>query len=99
MTFEPSLPNSLNQSMVPFLIFLFKCNKYNLIRTAQQIEAAINPQLLENAITYLGALDSGYRYAFQIDVELQTQFMTDKAIALFNGGLGTDDDIHEIIIV
>lgn len=34
-----------------------------------------------------------------MEVELDKQFIKEIAMALFNGGLGTQFDIHEIIVV
>lgn len=56
-------------------------------------------QLQTNATKYFGAALEGYKYELQIDVELDKQFINESAIALFNGGLGTQFDIHDKIVV
>ena len=59
----------------------------------------INTQLQINAVKYLGALLDGYKYAFQIDVELEIQFIKAIATALLAGGLGVQLAHHVKILV
>lgn len=56
-------------------------------------------QLHAKAIVYRGAEEDGYKYAFQIEAELDKQFIKERAMARFNGGRGQEFDIHDNIVV
>ncbi|WP_221934717.1 hypothetical protein, partial [Klebsiella pneumoniae] len=80
-------------------ILLFKT--INLVLRINDIHIAktIKTQLQTNATKYFGAALEGYKYELHIDVELDKQFISESAIALFNGGLGTQFDIHDKMVV
>lgn len=51
------------------------------------------------AVRNLGAELVGQRQEFQIEVELDKQFIKESAMALFSGGRGTLLDIQDRIVV
>lgn len=98
---EPSLPlpSSASQFMVPLTMRRLSIMRRIRTNTANKMAHKMKAQLQTNAVRYLGASSDGYKNGFQMEVELERQFIKAMAMARFMGGRGTQLDIHDKMVV